>query len=344
MNVFTNYLEKMGNNFLVSAMIPSLALVVISILVFDPIVHVTELFQQQDSIYQLVGFGLLLFILTVIIGFTLTALNTYILKLFEGYVFFHRFPFMYKRMVSNQRRKAEKLLHRQAFLKRRIQVLNESFEETERTIKISRKLRQQYYSITSEYDHSYPPNVGEVLPTRFGNILKASELYPGMRYGLDGVEFWPRLIHVIPMEYQQKIDNSRNELSFLVNMSILSIAFYLLCIVAMFYSLGDVSPFLPRSSSVIDVLGESLRYVVAGLIALGCNMFFNRAAIFSVSSFGLMIRSAYDLFRLDLLEKFKLKAPANSNDEFYAWKNLNEFIVLGNHSLDVKKLVYRRKD
>ncbi len=344
MNVFTNYLEKLGNNFLVSAMVPSLALVVASILVFDPIIHVTVLFERQDSIYQIVGFGLLLFILTVIIGFTLTALNTFVLKLFEGYVFFHRIPFMYNWMLRNQHKKANSLLRRQATLKKRIQVLEECFNETDRTRKIIRNLKQEYYTITSEYDHTYPPNLGEILPTQFGNILKASELYPGTRYGLDGVEFWPRLIHVIPDEYQQKIDNSRNELSFLVNMSILSIVFYLLCIIAMFYTLAAAPDTLSGASLLFDTLGKALRYVVAGLIGLGFNMFFNRASIFSVSSFGLMIRSAYDLFRIDLLKQLRVKRPANSIEEFAMWKNLNEFVVLGKHSLLFKKLVYRSKD
>ena len=344
MNVFTNYLEKLGSNFLVSAMVPALALVVASILVFDPIIPVTALFAQKDKPYELVGFGLLLFILTVIIGFTLTALNTYILKLFEGYVFFHRIPFMYKRMINYQRRRADRLIRRQATLKKRIDVVEDCFTETDRTKRIKRKLRQEYYKITSEYDHSYPPNIGEVLPTQFGNILKASELYPGTRYGLDGVEFWPRLLYVIPPEYQQKIDNSRNELSFLVNMSILCIAFYLFCVVAIFYYISIASATLSDKALFFDIIKNALRYIVAGLIALGLNRFFNRAAIFSVSSFGLMIRSAYDLFRLDLLKQFKLKRPTSSVTEFSAWKNLNELVVLGKHSLNFKKLVYRSKD
>jgi hypothetical protein len=127
-------------------------------------------------------------------------------------------------------------------------------------------------------------------------------------------------------------------------MSILSIGFYLLCIVAIFYYIGTVSPALSGTTLLIDVLGKALRYVVAGLIALGCNRFFNRAAIYSVSAFGLMIRSAYDLFRIDLLKQLKLKRPANSIAEFSTWKNLNEFVVLGKHSLSFKKLVYRPKD
>src|ERR1044071_66874 len=86
MNAFTNYLEKLGSNFIVSAMVPSLTLVIASILVFDPILNTGTVFKDPQGIYQLVGFGPIVFIVTVIVGFTLTSLNTYILKMFEGYV------------------------------------------------------------------------------------------------------------------------------------------------------------------------------------------------------------------------------------------------------------------
>jgi hypothetical protein len=157
---------------------------------------------------------------------------------------------------------------------------------------------------------------------------------------MEGVEFWPRLIHVIPPEQKISIDNSRNELSFLVNMSILCIAFYFLSVVAMFYFLATLPTDPVGAHFSIDVILKSLRYLVAGGIAAVCSWFFYKASIYSVGSFGLMIRSAYDLFRIELLKRFRLKVPADSWEEFFTWQNLNEFIVLGRHSLKFKKLKY----
>lgn len=340
MNFFTNYLEKLGSNFLVSSMIPSLALVVASILVFDPIIHVSALFEQQSSIYQLVGFGLLLFIFTVIIGFTLTALNTYILKFYEGYVFFRHIPFMHRRMIGAHVRKAHQMIIKRKTLKRRIRNLQHPIDETSRTKRQLTKLKQQYYAVTAEYDHSYPQDLGGILPTQFGNILKASETYPGTRYGMDGVEFWPRLIQVIPAEQRSSIDNTRNELSFLVNMSVLSIVFYFLCVLAIFVSLAASPNPLSGPTVYFEIAGKSFRYIGAAFLAVACSAFFYKASIFSVGSFGLMIRSAYDLFRIDLLKRLRLKIPANSWEEFFTWQNINEFVLLGRHSLKYKKLEY----
>jgi len=341
MNVFTNYLEKLGSNFLVSAMIPSLALVVASMVAFEPIFHISAMFQQKNNIYQLVSFGLFLIIPTVIIGFTLTALNTYVLKFFEGYVRLPKLGYIYNQRRNLHKAKARRLVIKREALKRHIENIEKSLTTTERMQRRLKKLKSDYYSTVAEYNHSYPPSPNDILPTRFGNILKASELYPGIHYGMDGVEFWPRLIHVIAPPYRGTIDGARNELSFLVNMSVLAAIFFIFCNLAVFYTM------LIAPNNPVVVFGSAIRYGVSGTIALACIFFFYNASIFSVGSFGLMIRSAYDLFRLDLLKQFRLKMPSNYAEEFRAWKNLNEFIVLGEHSrgftqfdyddLDVKK-------
>ncbi len=332
MNIFTNYLEKMGNNFLVSAMIPSLALVMVSMLVFNPILKTATLLAPPNGIYQLIGFGLLLTVPTLIVGYTLTALNTYIIKIFEGYVFLYRFP----AFRAAQTRKARALLIKRESLKRRIAVVER------RKLKYGGKLdaalnrlKRRYFVVAAEYDNNYPPSIEDVLPTKFGNVLKASESYPMSRYGLDGVAFWSRLTHVIPPRYQESIDSSRNELSFLVNISMLSIVFFALCAIAIVFG-----PVLTKASPAQLLLENWIPYGSAGLIALVNSWLFYKASLYSVGDFGIMIRSAYDLFRLDLLKQFHLKAPVHSADEYQIWDNLNEFIILGEQSLEFVPLLY----
>jgi hypothetical protein len=330
-NALTNYLEKLGSNFLVAAMIPSLGLVIACLVVFNPILHVSEAFQITNGIYSLLGISLIVTIPTVIIGFTLTALNTFILKMFEGYVFFHHFPFMREAHI----RRASRLFEQRKSLKKDIKILEQKKNRsTEEEASLS-DLKSEYYNICASYDLQYPPPSLEIMPTKFGNILKASEAYSGTRYGMDAVQFWPRLLYVIPASYRQSIDEARNELSFLVNMSTLCVVFYLLCLLAIFtnmLSFGSLNP--------ISIFENAPRYIFAGLIALILNWFFNKAAIFSVGDFGIMIRSAYDLFRLDLLEQFRLELPQDSVEEFRIWKNLGELIVMGQESLEFKPLNY----
>jgi hypothetical protein len=322
MESITGYAEKLGSNFLVAAMIPSLALVTAVIIIFEPILQIAWKFQGEGSIYKIIGAGLLLAIPTIIIGFTLTALNTFILKIFEGYILLHHIPFFKRTQVT----KAKKLKAQKELIAKRIEVLEARKKKTQRTQDLLEILKNKSYALTAEYDQTYPPSLEQVLPTQFGNILKASEAYSGSRYGMDGVTFWSRLIYVIPPSYQQAIDESRNELSFIVNLSVLSLVFALLCMVGIIYNL--IAPItLPVTPQVEPIY--TYRYFVAGIFALFIAIFFHRAAIVMVGSFGVMIRSAYDLFRLQLLEQLRLEVPPNSKSEYYIWKNLGDFIVTG---------------
>jgi hypothetical protein len=176
------------------------------------------------------------------------------------------------------------------------------------------------------------------MPTKFGNILKASEAYAATRYGLDYVAFWPLLLGVIPSEYKKTIDGTRNELAFAVNMSLLSVIFYLFCIAAIL--LTSTLQAGSSSTNLVALIKSDLRYIVAGMISLYAVIFFNQAALYSVTAYGMMIRSAFTLYKLDLLEQFRLKQPKNSIEEYEIWRNLGELLVLGQESLDFKSLEY----
>jgi hypothetical protein len=331
-NAITNYLEKLGSNFLVAAMIPSFGWVIAGMVVFDPILRFSSLIQIDEGIFSLFDISIWVLVPTIIIGYTLTSLNTIILKIFEGYVFFNRFPFMRRAHI----RKASKLLEQCENLRQEIMILQKKRKKTVLEKELLDKLKTEYYGLAAFYDQRYPPPNAEIMPTQFGNVLKASEAYPATRYGMDAVQFWPRLWHVIPDTYKKVIEDARNELSFLVNMSALSIMFYLLCIGAILFNAS-----LLGSIGWDEVFVSSIRYILAGLFALICNWFFNRAALFSVADFGIMVRSAYDLFRLDLLEQFRLKLPKDSVEEYQIWRNLGELIVLGQDSIDFKPLEYQ---
>ncbi len=344
MNAFTNYLEKLGSNFLVASMVPSLALVISCIFLFDPILNTGSAFKDPQSAYGLVSFGLVIFVATVIIGFTLTALNTYILKMFEGYVI----PFPMRIIYSLRRRahwqKARHMREHRDDLRKEILRLEKDLDQNPELDEKLEQLRDQHYKAASDYDQTYPEDQGDILPTRFGNTLKAAENYTGERFGFDGVQFWPRLVHVIPAEYRQSIDAVRNELSFLVNMSILSFTFSILCVLAIFYTMSKTNVGLGGSAVFLGFLLKSLPYLIALVAGLLISVFFYNASLFSVGSFGLMIRSSFDLFRLDLLKKMELELPKNSIEEFETWYSLNELIVLGRHSLTFKQINYRKKE
>ena len=46
---------------------------------------------------------------------------------------------------------------------------------------------------------NWPPRRDLVLPTRFGNVIRAFENYANRVYGPDGIATWPRLFGVLPV-------------------------------------------------------------------------------------------------------------------------------------------------
>jgi hypothetical protein len=96
-------------------------------------------------------------------------------------------------------------------------------------------------------------------------------------------------------------------------------------------------------SIYFEFLWVILRYLALAALGFLSFYFFYNASIFSVGSFGFMIRSSFDLFRLDLLKKFGLERPKDSIEEFDSWDKLNELVVLGSHSTTFHKLEYREE-
>jgi MFS family permease len=68
-----------------------------------------------------------------------------------------------------------------------------------------------------------PSRESDVLPTRFGNAIRAFEVYPRDIYGADGVSIWLRLGTVIPKAFAEQIEGVRSQIDFLINCCMFSV-------------------------------------------------------------------------------------------------------------------------
>jgi hypothetical protein len=76
--------------------------------------------------------------------------------------------------------------------------------------------RDRYQRLRRELVKWMPPE-RYILPTRFGNAIRAFEVYPSEIYGADGVVIWPRLSSVMPKAFGDQIEDIRSQIDFLVN-------------------------------------------------------------------------------------------------------------------------------
>ena len=361
MQTFQAYIERFGGNFLVAAFVPSLAFVTASILLFGPVVPPDVLERIQFLLGPLGenNIGWTIFLVAVIIGFTLSSLNTYVYKLFEGYVLFKHLPALRSieiKRASQIRTKRDAINKKIKLLEKRIDLWDKakmpprSEKEKSRIMNDIQNLKAERDSVSADYDQRYPPNDGLILPSRFGNILRASETYPRIRWGIDAVTMWPRLIYAIAIapkgdEYLAKVDISNDQCSFLLNSSLLSALFSGMALFVSIYQtlllylfnqkIENLLYFIPVDADATIYKQRIFLYLVICLIALGVFWFFYTASLYNVSQYGNLIRSTYDLFHLNLLKVLRLddlapnELPENTEDEKMIWKRICEFIEIG---------------
>lgn len=333
-----SYLDRMGSNFVVAAMIPSLTFVTLMILVFQqyipnlmPILEETKL--KNIPPFQIV---FLLILFTVIIGFTLSSLNTFVYKLFEGYILFWRFPAI-KNAEINRARKIKKRINH---LEKKIELLEKRKIElgnSDRLDNYIARLTGEKYSYMAYYQTCFPFAEDDILPTKFGNYLKAAEAYPRERYEIDTVPMWPRLIYVIPDSYYLKLDAKNNQLSFLLNCAVLSICFVFVSLSASLhqvinYYLKSSNPnlqFIPNFGLATQYKQYAIIYLVCSVIGLLAIRVFYSACLLIVNEYGDLIRSSFDLFRSELLQQLNYKRPKNSKEERAFWKRVSRFFTIG---------------
>ncbi len=180
--------------------------------------------------------------------------------------------------------------------------------------KIKKKREQQYkFSIsTKEVDKiksdrlraelaRLPVDYKKAMPTLFGNLLRAAEEHPEIRYGLNAIVCWSRLYPLLPDVLRKLIDRARanlNESASLLIWSILSLIW--LC----------------------------WKWWWA-LLSLPVACLAYRSMVLAAGTYGDLIRSSFDLYRFDLYKAVHWPLPSSPKEEKEAGKNLTWYLFSG---------------
>lgn len=334
----SSFLDKLGRNFLIATFIPSLGFVFILSHIFSPILP----FQIKDSVAYLLtneavsennqiwGTATFIFVLTLLLGYTLRGLETFIYKTLEGYYLFRS-----SRWRKRQRKKALRRLTYIKAIDKHISYLQEVITHDPYNKKLGQQLDryvQKSHNLKAEYRQDYPPQPQYIMPTRFGNILRAAEHYPEERYKMNAVTAWPRLIYAIDPDYYNQIDQSNNGLAFVVNSMVLSALLALMCLIASIHQfmVWGLTKSYEISLNSPQVLVEFGWLYLGGVVFfMGVAYFFYNASLPAAKQYGNMIRSAYDLFRFDLRKQLRLPLPADSDEDRQSWERWSEFVAVG---------------
>ena len=325
-------LEKLGRAFLIAGYLPAALFILAHQLFLFPRLlgrtmtvlqtpGLTEGAEKASQWIYIVDQSITLLLLPILIGVLLMALNTIIIRLYEG-AFGWQKHFLLRPFQLRNQRLAEALYGELVKLKeaytRILAELSVAPEGAERT-----QLEQKRASLALEIQRVHeevkqrapiqrlPRRLEMVKPTALGNAFAVIEEYPYERYGMDGMLFWPRLRPLVDEQYATALVNTKMVLDLLLNLSLLAGVFGA---EAVGFGLGR---------------GPDWWLVAVGAGAWCLAYVFYRGGVSTAYTLGDIICLCFDFFRSRLLEQFGLSQPSSLEEEQALWLRLGQFLRYG---------------
>lgn len=331
-NSFSDLIALFLQALRLSVLLPAFMFVGLQYVIVVPALRETRLYHLYNQAASPTATAILGIILVILIAYILTALNTAIIRFFEGY-----FPLpLSSWLCSTNQQRLVYIDSEMLQLDEKISRLKEDAEALDRAaqkladeevdphgvaqlkLKVdaqqrrreSHKYEMQWFQYNAELRWYYPYHQPwRVLPTRLGNIIAAAEEYPNYLYGIDAVTFWPYLNPILTKEgYASFIDREKSIFDFLLNFAVLALFFG----AEVFYL--DI------------IMGRPLWQPIAKVaVAISVAFCFYLLSLQGALSWGYTIRTAFVLYKDKLREAIGLVQPHDYADEVNVWRSASQF-------------------
>ena len=304
--MFGEISKLLDRNFVIGYFLPSSAIVygnflLISILGLGPTVN--------DLLVENVLFGsTLLALIAWILGVILLVINRELIRTFEGYGrlnplrFFH---WMEKRRFKNivqEKDQAGDLILKY----KEIDSLEEDERNREENLSKARKKYARFMRILAE---EFPEDEDLLLPTPFGNVIRAFEQYPKLLYGFDAIYGWDRLLAFIDNDFMEQIKLAKTQVDFWVNLGFLSFLFFL------------------ESATVASIQPNRSPFIIIPIISMFVCWIAASRATSAAIDWGDMVKSSFDIFLPDLGKKLGLRDEADYCERVEFWTIYSRAII-----------------
>ena len=333
-----NILKEIGRSYIVSAFLPAAMFMLLGFFLFRGFVpkDVSDLLLTSKSF---VNFEWIVLTLLVFWGaFYLYSANDITVKIFEGYLFPKR---MVDYLVRRQGKDWEqnnlpyfnKWKNENTKMMRKIKSGKE-LTENEMEQDVTNLLRA--HEELADFGLRSPLDKEHLMPTRLGNVLRASEMYAYERYAIEEITIWPRLVPVLPAELIGHIDEKNNHFMFLINSAFLAYCNGLLGL--LFGLIGLPLILFPNLIKPLALKVQGFFYIgydfinPVGYLAISALLFGFGYVLYLIAvnvaeEFGMYIRASFDLYRLNLLRQLNWPPPKTLFEEQDLWRNISRFIV-----------------
>jgi hypothetical protein len=244
-------------------------------------------FQKLQEPLPLV-LGVLVLLTVAASGFVVQQFDFTVLRLLEGYWPGWLTP-LAGWLVKGQRRRFKRI-------DQQLQTLNRQGLAT-----LTPQEREAY--IQADLDLGEFPELGRLLPTRLGNILRAAEDHCAAKYGLDAIICWPRLWLLLPEATKTELSQARQQLNGTVRIWVWGMLFL---IWAPLFGIWWPLP-----------------------LGLGTAWLAHRWLMQTARIYGDLIEAAFDLYRLQLYQAVRWPLPSTPAEERVLGQALTDYLWHG---------------
>ncbi|MEO1068481.1 MAG: hypothetical protein AAFW95_05090 [Cyanobacteria bacterium J06638_6] len=166
-----------------------------------------------------------------------------------------------------------------------------------------------------------PVQPQQLMPTHLGNILRAAELRPDLKYGLDAVVCWPHLWLLLPEQARADLNAARQTLNTGARVWLWSLLFALVWAPFGLLRWSGNSPW-PTVEWSIWALWPAVLGLLSAWFAYGW-------MLEAAGSYGDLIEAAFDLYRHALYTALRWPLPTSSADEKTQGRQLTQYLWRG---------------
>lgn len=278
--------KDMNKRWFVFSFVPSLGFCIACFLCYLLSVDIAQVIDWWTKLnsYLQIGYGVIAFIIVILITVFLDLLQPLMLRIYEGY---WSGPIL-RWLRKYRTRKFQKIVQR---YKDRFNILAKKKAKDEALDKELNELDNLEASLIH-----WPIESKDIMPTRVGNILKSAEVYAKKHYDLDAVTIWSRLYFVLPDVIRDNLDFRCRTVNMLLRLSTMSIAFALFW--TTYYLLHRL-----WALAMIGIVGFILYWICY------------QGTVQASKRYGNLIRIAFDLYRFDLYRSLHWPLPNKLSDE-----------------------------
>jgi len=255
-----------------------------------------------DGLDETLQIGLLFGGLLVVLasGFVLQRFDLMVLRFFEGYWPTWTTP-LRDRLVARQRQWFDRTEDRwNALVEKQLEHPSQfTAQDLDAQINLDMQLRQ------------VPSQRSRQMPLTLGNILRAAEMRPGDKYGLDAVVCWPRLWMILPEGVKAEIQQARSDLNAAARVWLWSLLF---CTWFLLF---------PSSWWILP-------------LSFGAMWFAHHWMLMAARTYGDLLEAAFDLHRFKLYASLHWPLPQTPEEEHHSGALLTQYLWRGSRSASLQ--------